>query len=317
VSLAPYRTPEARETALDELASHLGGELVVYGQSVEGRALRAVRLPSATPSASAPKALLCANIHGIEWIGAHVLLDLLAQLQDSASPAQPLRAAELWVIPCLNPDGYARTWRQRGEGTLPQLRANARGVDLNRNYPLPPNATPSRFPGAGSPTPGDPTYRGPHPLSEPETKALSDLCAELRPHASLNLHSFMGTVIPASVRDRRSYAAYRDLCRAFASAQPRSRYRRLAHRIFDVYTGEQEDHQHHNLDVWAACVEVFPLLASYRQHLRAPSLFWRFNPRDPALWSGNDIPGIVAWITAALALPRPSELQTLALSGAG
>jgi murein tripeptide amidase MpaA len=311
VSLAPYRGPEAREAALDELSSRVGGELVVYGTSVEGRPLRALRVPSRQPSDR--RLLCCANIHGVEWIGAHVLLELLARLARGSSDVESLRKADLWIVPCVNPDGYAKTAECGGNGPLPSLRANARGVDLNRNWPLPPGATPSRLPAAGSSRPGDATYRGAHPLSEPETSALSQLAAEIRPHAGVNLHSFMGTVIPASVRDRRCYAAYRQLARAFADAQPRARYRRLASRIFDVFTGEQEDHQHHNLDTWAACVEVFPILASYRQHLRAPSLFWRFNPRDPERWADNDIPGIVAFLTRALDLPRPSEHATRAL----
>ncbi|MCA9660543.1 MAG: hypothetical protein KC486_19535 [Myxococcales bacterium] len=314
MSLAPYRDPEAREAAVDELAARLGGELVVYGESVEGRPLRALRVPALRPSA--PRVVIGANIHGVEWIGAHVVLELLARLAAGAPEVAPLRAAEVWAIPCINPDGYARTAAQGGIGELPQLRANARGVDLNRNYPLPPGATPSRLPAAGSPRPGAPTYRGPHPLSEPESERLAALLAAIRPRAGLNLHSFMGTVIPASVRDRPCYAAYRRLCAAFAGAQESTRYRRLASRIFDVFTGEQEDHQHHNLDCWAACVEVFPVLASYRQHLRAPSLFWRFNPRDPDVWAANDIPGIVAFLSAALALPRPSELSPQALASA-
>lgn len=293
---------------LDELAVPLGGELVVYGTSVEGRPLRALRIPS-SGGPGRPRALCCANIHGVELIGAYLLLTLLRRLAAEESDLAPLReAAELWVVPALNPDGYARTWERGGIGRLPELRANARGVDLNRNFPLPPGATPSRLPSAGSSEPGAATYRGPHPLSEPESAAIAELAATIDAHAGLNLHSFMGTVIPASVRDRPAYATYRRLCRAFAAAQPGPRYRRLAHRHLDVFTGEMEDHQHHNLDTWAACVEIFPLLATFRQHLRAPSLFWRFNPRDPDRWAANDIPGIAAFLLAALATPRPRAL---------
>ncbi len=120
----------------------------------------------------------------------------------------------------------------------------------------------------------------------------------------------MGTTIPARVTDRPSYACYRELCRAFADGQRTHRYRRVANRIVDVFTGEQEDHQHHNLDCWAICVESFPLRASYRQHLRAPTTFWRFNPRDPQPWIDNDVPGLVALFAAALKRPRPSALQS-------
>ena len=42
--------------------------------------------------------------------------------------------------------------------------------------------------------------------------------------------------------------------------------------------------------------------ASLRQHLRAPSLFWRFNPREPAAWVDSDVGGLAAFFHAALDL---------------
>jgi hypothetical protein len=114
-------------------------------------------------------------------------------------------------------------------------------------------------------------------------------------------------VIPARVTERRAYATYRHLCRSFARAQPHRRYFRLASRIFDTFTGEQEDHQHHAHRTWAVCVETFTILASYRQHLRAPSVFWRFNPRDPAPWVENDVSGLCAYFGAALQLEGPGN----------
>ena len=307
--LAPYPDPDTREHELDELAVRLDGELVVYGQSREDRPLRALRLPG-----GGPRILCAANIHGVEYIAGRVALGLAARLADRDPELQRLRArAELWLIPCLNPDGYARTWSTGGQGRLAELRANAAGVDLNRNFPRPGGGPPSRLPGAGSDRPGDATYRGPHPLSEPETAALDRLFAAQRFHASVNLHSFMGTVIPARVTDRDAYATYRELARVLAHAQPRVRYRRLAHRIFDTFTGEQEDHQHHAHGTWAVCMETFPLRHSFAQHLRRPSVFWRFNPHDPAPWIANDVPGITAFFHAALDLAPPSLTSRRAL----
>lgn len=304
--LAPYPTPEERDAEVDDLAARLGGELVVYGESRERRPLRAVRIPS--PAAAAPRVLCSANIHGVEFIAGRVAIGLLHRLTDPDPALLALhRRAELWVIPSLNPDGYARTCAAAGRGRLAELRANAAGVDLNRNFPRPGGAPPSRLPGAGSDRPGDATYRGPHPLSEPETAALDALFTARGFHASANLHSFMGTAIPARVTDRRAYATYKHLCRAFARAQPHTRYLHLANRIFDTFTGEQEDHQHHAHATWAACIEVFPILASYRQHWRPPSIFWRFNPHDPDRWVANDVPGVVAFLTAALETPPPNE----------
>lgn len=305
-ALAPYPGPEAREAELHELCAALPeAELHEYGRSVEGRPLEALRLPG--PS-GAPRVLVCANTHGPEFIGNRVATAVIRELAEGTAGPElsELRAkAELWVAPCLNPDGYARTWERAGEGELPGLRHNANGVDLNRNWPLPPGERRLPLPGAGSDKPGDATYRGPEPLSEPETACLDRLLAERGFHASVNLHSFMGTVIPARVRDRGSYATYRRLARRFADAQPEVGYRRLASRIFDTFTGEQEDHQHHRHRCWAACVECFPITASFRQHLRAPSLFWRFNPHDPRPWIDNDVPGLAAFLLAAVELPRP------------
>jgi hypothetical protein len=308
--LAPYPDPAAREAELDELAARLGGELVVYGRSREDRPLRALRLPNP----GAPRVLCSANIHGIEYIAGRVALGLLHRLAAGDPELTRLHArAELWVIPSLNPDGYARTWAAGGRGRLAALRANAAGVDLNRNFPRPGGAAASRLPGAGSDRPGDATYRGPHPLSEPETAALDALFAAQGFHASVNLHAFMGTVIPARVTDRAAYGTYAALCRTLAAAQPRVRYRRLAHRIFDTFTGEQEDHQHHAHGTWAVCLETFALRSTYAQHLRAPSVFWRFNPHDPAPWIANDVPGVTAYFHAALELPPPPVTSRRAL----
>jgi hypothetical protein len=300
--LGPYRTPEARTRELCELTGRAGGAIERYGESVQGRALEAARLPGPP---GAPRVLLCANLHGVEVIGAHVALAFLEAAGTPGSPVHALRErAELWIAPCLNPDGYARTFEQAGRGRLAELRTNAHGVDLNRNYPLPSGRATRWLPGAGSTRPGDATYRGPAPLSEPEAAGLAALCRSERFVASANLHSTMGTLIPARVTDRASHATYRALCRSFRRAQPSWRYLRLQSRFFDVFTGEQEDFQHHALGCWAVCVEVFPILASLRQHLFAPSLFWRFNARTPGTWVQNDLPGLCAFFAHALSLPR-------------
>ncbi|MCR9165472.1 MAG: M14 family metallopeptidase [Nannocystaceae bacterium] len=296
--LAPYLSPEALASRTESVAARLGAELVVYGDSVQGRPLRAIRIRG--PGSSRPRILCSANIHGPEFIGG---LTALA-LAESVARGDWQPQAELWVIPCLNPDGYVQTWARGGEGPLSTLRTNANGVDLNRNFPRPADS-PSWLPGAGSTRPGDATYRGAHPLSEPETAQLDALLAQQKFSASANLHSFMGTVIPASVRDRASFSAYKGLASALAAGQRHTRYRRLSARVLDVYTGEQEDHQHHVHRTWAVCVESFPLWASYRQHRRAPSTFWRFNPRDPQHWIDNDVPGLHAYFEHALALDRP------------
>jgi hypothetical protein len=297
------------------LVAAAGGELVEYGRSVEGRPLLAGRLPrtgqgpggASGAGAGGPRVLVSAGIHGPEYVGSALVLDLLARAR-GWPPLDRLRArAELWAIPCLNPDGYARVWDRGGQGAMAELRPNARGVDLNRNFPLPDGRRRRSLPGAGSPRPGAATYVGEAPLSEPESAALAALAARCGFAAACNGHCFMGRLIPAHVEDAASFATYRQLCRAFAAAQPRRRYGRLHSRRLDTFTGELEDFLHHHHRSWAVCLEIFPWSASLRQHLRAPSLFWRMNPHDPAPWVDNDLPGVIAFLDAALDRERPAE----------
>jgi predicted deacylase len=301
--LAGYRSPEDRDAVATRLAESARGEVVSLGDSVEGRRLLAVRLPSTRPEA--PRVLCAANLHGLEYAGTHVALAFLEALAGGGLAALRERA-EVWVAPSLNPDGYARTWERGGEGGLTLLRTNARGVDLNRNFPLPLGARPSRLPGAGASRPGAPTYRGPTPFSEPETRAVEALLGRASFHAIASLHGTMGAVIPARVLDGESFSAYRALWRAFAGAQ-RVRYLPLHSRTLDVFTGELEDHAHHHHRAWAICVEVYPLWVDVLERLAARSTFWRFNPRRPDDWAANDVPALAAYFLAALARPRPGR----------
>jgi predicted deacylase len=298
-----YPSPEERDAVATRLATRGCGEVVRIGDSVEGRPILAVRLPSRRPGA--PRVLCAANLHGLEYAGAQVALAFLEAAAEDA--LGDLRGrAEVWVAPSLNPDGYARTWERSGSGGLAALRTNARGVDLNRNFPLPLGARPSALPFAGAARPGKVTYRGPHPLSEPEAQAIDRAMGELSFHALASLHSTMGTFIPARVTDRPDFAAYRALWRAFAGAQ-RVRYLPLHHRTLDVFTGELEDHAHHHHHTWAACVEVYPLWVDLWARARAKSIFWRFNPRRPEVWAANDVPALAAYFLSALQRPRPTK----------
>ena len=128
---------------------------------------------------------------------------------------------------------------------------------------------------------------------------------KIDPWASANLHSFMGTLIPPRVLHLADHRAYASLARAFRSGQSHARYRRLCFPPLDVFTGEQEDFQHHVMGTWALCVETLTLLASFRQHRQRPELFWRFNPIDPAPWVASDSAGVVAFLAAALQRSRP------------
>ena len=108
--------------------------------------------------------LLFAAIHGDEPLGSHCLLEL-AKILDvrAAALARPTILA-----PIVNPDGL-----------LAGTRANARGVDLNRNFPAK-NWQSTHRTGY---------YPGPRAGSEPETRALLDLLEREQPTRVIAIHS--------------------------------------------------------------------------------------------------------------------------------
>jgi murein peptide amidase A len=141
-------------------ATALAGELRVLGHSVQGRPI--VASVSGDPDSSL-RVLVVGCVHGDEAAGLRVARRLIA------SPAP--RRVELWVVPTLNPDGLAA-------GT----RGNARGVDLNRNFPF-----------AWQPLDGL-EYSGSGPLSEPESRAAARLTRQLRPNLTIWFHQPFGLV---------------------------------------------------------------------------------------------------------------------------
>lgn len=135
-------------------------ERTTIGRSVHGQPIVATQ----NGEADAPlRVLVVGCVHGDEPAGIRVARRLIA----SPSP----RRAALWVIPTLNPDGLA-------EGT----RGNARGVDLNRNFPF------------GWRPLGGLEYSGTGPLSEPESQAAARLTRRLRPDLTIWFHQPLGLV---------------------------------------------------------------------------------------------------------------------------
>jgi N-acetylmuramoyl-L-alanine amidase len=146
------------------------------GRSVQGRPIVAVH----RGAAGAPvRVLVSGSIHGTEPAGHAVI----ARLRRVRPPA----GVQVWTVRTFNPDGASRGTRQ-----------NARGVDLNRNFP-------SRWRGGGRPF--DTYYPGRSVASEPEARALMRLVRRIRPDLSIHFHQALRVVNltggpdPALVRD--------------------------------------------------------------------------------------------------------------------
>lgn len=148
-----------------------------YGRSVRGAELR-VHLPER------PHHLLVAGLHGEEPETVQLARGLLERL-DGAD-------ATCAIVLCANPDGVA-------DGTRP----NARGVDLNRNFPAATwraGTTPS-YPAGIDPAERVPANRtnvsstGVAPLSEPESASLAALIGRIEPSLVLDLHAPLELVL--------------------------------------------------------------------------------------------------------------------------
>jgi hypothetical protein len=127
------------------------------GTSVQGRPLRITRL------GQGPRRVLwVGGIHGNEREGRISTDELPRALLETPGATETIT---LTILEDVNPDGTAQN-----------TRGNARGVDLNRNYPAD-NFKPSRLFGLKA-------------LDQPEAKALHDLILDERPHLVIVAHSW-------------------------------------------------------------------------------------------------------------------------------
>lgn len=106
-------------------------QLVQYGSSIQGRPLYAMKISdNVAINEAEPQVKLIGNIHGDEPIGYDILIRTIALLTSEygTNPriTNIVNNTELWILPMMNPDGYANG-----------VRYNAAGVDLNRNFPMP------------------------------------------------------------------------------------------------------------------------------------------------------------------------------------
>ena len=130
----------------------------------------------------APLVLVIGGIHGDELTSVSIVFRWIELLQQPGYVGPQLH----WrVIPVLNPDGLL---------AKPPTRVNARGVDLNRNFPTPnwshearrywqtsTKADPRRFPGTA-------------PASEPESRWLHDEITRFKPDVIVSVHAPFGVL---------------------------------------------------------------------------------------------------------------------------
>jgi Zinc carboxypeptidase/N-acetylmuramoyl-L-alanine amidase len=138
---------------------------IEFGHSVHGTKLVATRIGD--PDAKRT-GLVVGSIHGNETAG-HEIVHVLKHHY------RGVQHVKLWVVKTVNPDGVAA-----------HTRKNAHGVDLNRNFAY-------RWKDDVPKSSG--YYPGPHPFSEPESRAVKRLVKRIRPNVTIWYHQPWGQVL--------------------------------------------------------------------------------------------------------------------------
>jgi predicted deacylase len=289
-TLRPYLTLEEIYAAMEEAGAAFPHLVSIrdYGESGEGRPLRVLTL--STGPGNKPSILYSANIHGNEMAGNMICLALLKYFTQGYGVDRDitylLDRVDIYIIPVLNPDGMARTVAQQDRfGVVLSLtRKNTNKVDLNRNYPYPPDALDRLHDSAGSNRRFMTNYRGPEPLSEPESQALIRLYEETRFDVHCNWHTTGGKImsppatLPEPLPDDQLLALMRQDYRS-AMFDPYDEHTELQ---FYPTIGSLDDYLYHRFGALCVTMEVGKhsvqrfFFDSFHHGTWSP-LFWVFN----------------------------------------
>ncbi|MBC3808273.1 succinylglutamate desuccinylase/aspartoacylase family protein [Undibacterium seohonense] len=170
------------------------------------------------------RVLLIGGIHGDEKTATAVVFKWLAAMSKSG-----VQEFQWKVAPLVNPDGLL---------AAKSTRVNARGVDLNRNFPTPDwdkealqywakktKSDPRRFPGK-------------KPISEPESKWIHDTIKSFQPDVIISVHAPFGVL---------------DLD---GPAQPPTRFGRLHFNRVGVYPGSLGNYSGMHQDIPVLTIEL-------------------------------------------------------------
>jgi hypothetical protein len=292
---------EAPHPLRDELGDALGARWDeaaaaasrrVVGASVEGRPIAAYAIGTGPT-----RVLLTGLMHGGEVIGSVALRALFARL---ARDPELLGEATFTVVPLVNPDAFAANSRRLARGRGAAQRGNARGVDLNRNFPAVGGS--SWHPMSGSRHRISPFYAGPHAFSEPESRAVRDVVLAFRPHLSLGFHSFGNLLLYPWGFTRAPHPraeVYRALCAAFNAAAARPYRPRQGYTLYPT-CGDLDDWLDVELDCRALTIEVGQLDWRVLDPRRAANPFFWMNHSRVAEAAENAAAGALGLVRAAV-----------------
>jgi len=269
-----------------------------FGQSVKGRPLLVIRI--ARPDGKErSEVLLTGNVHADEFAGGRVALSIAERLAGDAGRDawidSLLDKMDFYVAPLMNPDGYAKASKHL-DYNFTMARDNQRHVDLNRNWPYPREAAKnlSGMVAGGSNFVLHPNYRGPHPLSEPENRALNDLVKDRRFFLIIDFHTTGGHFSYAwSYTGERPPNAEVFQAMGEEMVKRQGHYPYSVHQSFDWYqiVGASKDWFYGEYGALALTVEVGKPSMFDKSKIgliRLMNPFWGANPLDLDAWILND-----------------------------
>lgn len=205
-----YKQPptfESITSAIDCLKeNHRQLKVFPIGKSVLGREITALCVGNPMGAT-----LFVGATHGLEWMTTLLLVRfcevVLEGLRTGGSVSdinvtKALKGRSLVIVPCLNPDGVEISAKGKsGAGTLGDSveeicmgdysvwQANANGVDINHNFDAGWCVLREMEIENGIVSPAPTRYGGPHPNSEPETRAMTTFCLTYQPRSLYSMHS--------------------------------------------------------------------------------------------------------------------------------
>ena len=190
-----YKNPEQIEEFVKDIHARYPEitELKSIGKSLEGRDIWAIKISdNAAVKEQEPVFLVNGMHHAREVMTPEITTDMVEYLVTRYGQDQEVTRwvdnTEIWVIPMFNVDGNNKMWTENS-----MWRKNTRdghGVDINRNYPAGWNSCNGS---SGNKSAQD--YRGTAPGSEPETQAMMNFVAAIKPVFNISYHSYSEIVI--------------------------------------------------------------------------------------------------------------------------
>lgn len=200
-----YYTYAEMVTKMQNLVAAYPGivSLQTIGTSYNGQTIYGIKISdNVTVDEAEPEVLYTALQHAREAIGGTSMIFFAQYLAENYAANAEIKGLvdnrEIFIIPCVNPDGYLYNytgsnpatggglWRKNrkpnGDGTF--------GVDLNRNYGVDWSNCSGASASCGSSTTSSDTYWGTAAFSEPETQAVRDFSYAHNFVAAIDQHCY-------------------------------------------------------------------------------------------------------------------------------